>query len=135
GRPDLKAKLDIALLPLYIGVAWLLIARFGVTGAAGAKLLFTAFDAALLFRFAHHLGAPPLLDGAWLRRHALAAGCVLAVIALLGAAVAAPLGVRVTAAAIAMLLLAPFWKHALEPGDRAALRGLFSRARLTTVTP
>lgn len=135
GRPDLKAKLDVALLPLYLGAAALLIGRFGVTGAAAAKLLFTVLDAALLFRFANDLGAPRLLDAAWLRSHTAATASVAGVVVLLGVSVAAPLGVRLTAAAAAMLLLLPFWKHALEPGDRAALRGLVSRARLNTATP
>src|SRR5690606_1867846 len=60
GRPDLKAKLDAVQVPLYVACAALLIARWGVTGAASAKLLFTVADTVLLFVFARRLGAPPL---------------------------------------------------------------------------
>jgi len=49
GRPDLPAKFHLLELPLYVGVAWLMICRWGIAGAAGAWTLRVTLDAALLF--------------------------------------------------------------------------------------
>ena len=49
GRPDLVAKLNLAELLVHIPVAWLLITRFGVTGAALAWTIRVTLDAALLY--------------------------------------------------------------------------------------
>ncbi len=49
GRPDLPAKFQLAELPLYAAVAWWLIGRWGVTGAAAAWTARAAFDAVLVF--------------------------------------------------------------------------------------
>lgn len=48
GRPDLPAKFHLIELPLYAAAAWLLIGRFGITGAALAWTLRVSVDAALL---------------------------------------------------------------------------------------
>jgi Na+-driven multidrug efflux pump len=48
GRPDLPAKFHLLELPLYVALAWLLVARFGVTGAALAWTIRVSFDALLL---------------------------------------------------------------------------------------
>jgi O-antigen/teichoic acid export membrane protein len=48
GRPDLPAKFHLIELPLYVGMAWVLIGRFGITGAALAWTLRVSVDAALL---------------------------------------------------------------------------------------
>jgi len=49
GRPDLTAKFHLLELPLYIGIAWLLVSRWGIAGAAAAWTLRVALDAVLLF--------------------------------------------------------------------------------------
>lgn len=136
GRPDLKAKLDLVQVPLYIGCAAVLTARFGITGAASAKLLFTCLDTALLFVFARWLGAPPLLNRVRLRAGAGPALLGLAIMAGVAAAVLAPLIIRGIVAAVAVAVLGgAFWMRALEPGDRAAVLGLVSRRPLKEVTP
>jgi O-antigen/teichoic acid export membrane protein len=136
GRPDLKARLDLVQVPLYIGCAALLTARFGITGAASAKLLFTVLDTTLLFMFTRWLGAPPLLTAPWLRTHAMGVTCALVIVAAVAASVTAPLSVRLAIAAGAIFVFGGvFWMRALEPGDRAAVRGLLSRAPLKEVTP
>ncbi|MEM3484677.1 MAG: flippase [Candidatus Methanomethyliaceae archaeon] len=48
-RPDLPAKFHLLELPIYVGIAWFLIAHFGITGAAGAWTLRMALDTVLLF--------------------------------------------------------------------------------------
>src|SRR5712671_6890201 len=47
GRPDLKAILDLAAIPVYSAAAWWLIKHQGINGAALAKLLLAAFDCAV----------------------------------------------------------------------------------------
>lgn len=49
GRPDLPAKFHMIELPVYIGVAWVLVSEFGIAGAAGAWTLRVTLDAFLLF--------------------------------------------------------------------------------------
>ncbi len=49
GRPDIPAKLHLIELFVYIGVAWILVSHFGITGAAGAWTLRVTLDALLLF--------------------------------------------------------------------------------------
>ena len=46
GRPDLTAKWHLLELPLYLGAAYGLISRYGITGAAAAWLLRAAADLA-----------------------------------------------------------------------------------------
>jgi O-antigen/teichoic acid export membrane protein len=136
GRPDLKARLDLIQLPLYGVCAVFFIARFGITGAAAAKLLFTITDSALLFIFARRLGAPPLVERSVLAAHPLGAAAVTALIAATAVAVVAPLSVRIAVAlaGVSVLTIA-MWRLALEPSDRAALRALFSRSALNAATP
>jgi O-antigen/teichoic acid export membrane protein len=49
GRPDLTAKFHVLELVVYACVAWVLIARFGLVGAAVAWVLRVTADALLLF--------------------------------------------------------------------------------------
>ncbi|WP_254388635.1 polysaccharide biosynthesis C-terminal domain-containing protein [Thermanaeromonas sp. C210] len=49
GRPDVPAKFHLLELPLYVGIAWFLINRWGITGAAASWALRVTLDAALLF--------------------------------------------------------------------------------------
>ena len=49
GRPDLPAKFHLIELPIYVGMAWILIGEFGIAGAAGAWTVRVALDTVLLF--------------------------------------------------------------------------------------
>lgn len=49
GRPDLPAKFHLIELPIYVGVAWILVSEFGIAGAAGAWTIRVVLDAILLF--------------------------------------------------------------------------------------
>jgi O-antigen/teichoic acid export membrane protein len=49
GRPDLVAKLNLAEVLVHIPVAWALISRFGLTGAALAWTVRVTLDAVLLY--------------------------------------------------------------------------------------
>jgi O-antigen/teichoic acid export membrane protein len=48
GRPDLTAKFYVLEVPLYIGLAWFLVTRFGLPGAALAWTLRVSLDFVLL---------------------------------------------------------------------------------------
>ncbi len=49
GRPDLTAKFHIVELPLYAGMSWLLIGRWGISGAAAAWTTRVTLDTLMLF--------------------------------------------------------------------------------------
>jgi O-antigen/teichoic acid export membrane protein len=49
GRPDIPAKFHLLELPVYIGIAWILVSEFGIAGAAGAWTVRVVLDALLLF--------------------------------------------------------------------------------------
>ena len=49
GRPDLPAKFHLIELPVYVGIAWILVSQFGIAGAAGAWTIRVVLDTALLF--------------------------------------------------------------------------------------
>ncbi|MFX0132881.1 MAG: flippase [Candidatus Hodarchaeota archaeon] len=49
GRPDLPAKFHLLELPIYTGMAWLLVSKLGINGAALAWTFRVALDAAILF--------------------------------------------------------------------------------------
>lgn len=132
GRPDLKAKLDAVQLPLYLVCAAILIDRFGVTGAAAAKLTFTIADTVVLFIFARRLGAP-LMFARERNRGFIAGAMVLAGAGV--AAAAAPLAIRTAAAIVLLGALGIVWVRVLDSTDRAAVRGVLARRRFSAAAP
>ena len=60
GRPEVKAILDLLILPIYVGLCWWCMRIMGVNGAALAKLVVTALDCLVLFCFAWKMKAFPL---------------------------------------------------------------------------
>jgi O-antigen/teichoic acid export membrane protein len=52
GRPDLTAKLHLIETPIYMIIAWILIVRYGIEGAAIAWLIRATFDTVILFYMA-----------------------------------------------------------------------------------
>jgi O-antigen/teichoic acid export membrane protein len=61
GRPDVNAKFHMGELLFHIPVAWYLITRFGVTGAAMAWTIRVTVDAYLLFLAASRLLDTPII--------------------------------------------------------------------------
>jgi len=55
GRPDLKAKLDLIQLPIFVAFCWWLIPQLGLVGAALAKLIITLIDTSCLFWMAKRI--------------------------------------------------------------------------------
>lgn len=60
GRPDITAKFHLFELPIYIGLAWLLVSQWGIAGAAAAWTFRVALDAFLLFVAAFRVCRLPL---------------------------------------------------------------------------
>jgi O-antigen/teichoic acid export membrane protein len=132
GRPDLKARLDLVEVPLFAALALLLIPRYGIAGAALAKLAVATFDTVALFWMAGRLGA--LSPARTTARGVPAIAGAAAVYALAAVAVgvlggqagfALRLGLVATASAAFLLVYVRF---AIDATDRALLGGLL-RAR------
>ncbi len=51
GHPEMKTKLDMVLAPAFILFSWLLINRYGLTGASMAKFIVLSLDAVCLIWF------------------------------------------------------------------------------------
>ena len=128
GRPDIPAKFHLLELPVYLAMAWALIARLDVTGAALAWTIRVTLDAALLAVAVWRVAglSPSRLFGPRLGRAVTAIG-VLALVAL---AVGAG-GVLGTAARIGVLTVAVaafgafVWAFVFDASERARmLRGI-----------
>jgi len=129
GRPDLKAILDLIVLPTYVLVSWWLMKRLGINGAALARLLVTVVDGAALFIFASRLRAFSFKDcvSGPLSQALLASfGLVAALLGIdslhTGLLVSIPL---VLACFVSYVTI--FWLLAFEPADRAVIHRLRDR--------
>ena len=129
GRPDLKAILDLIVLPIYVMASWWLMKRFGIDGAAFGRLLVTVVDGTVLFIFACRLKAFSFRDcvsGPLSQAILASLGLVLALFAIdslhTGLLVSIPL---VFIAFIAYVIV--FWALAFEAADRAVINRLCAR--------
>lgn len=124
GRPDLIAKFHLAELPIFVGLLWFFVKRWGIAGAALSWTFWVCLNAALLFSACSVLHLVPA--------RALAKnGLIQSLTFLLILAAALSLfGWLQAGLAIRMLLgsslVALFgwlaWCYALEPGDRNILK-------------
>ena len=126
GRPDLKAILDAAALPIYAIYSWWLTRHLGINGAALAKLLSAVIDSAFLFWFAWRLKAFSIRDyvsGPVLRALFASAGMILAVYAIGSFHPVLPMAVLGLAACF-VFYAAAFWLVAVDSDDRLTIRTL-----------
>jgi O-antigen/teichoic acid export membrane protein len=136
GRPDLKAKLDLIQLPLFIVLLVALIPPFGIAGAAAAKLIVTVVDTAGLFFLLGRVQpsaslrrAPPAL------RHAAGLSALFAATILALAVLPIPIALGMGAFAAATgLFAAVFWRAAVDRTDRDVMLRLMRRGRGEVVT-
>ena len=130
GRPDLKAILDLISLPIYIAVAWFLMHKAGINGAALAKLLVTITDGFFLYIFAFRLKAFSLRDcvsGPLFRGILASAALFLAVFSIHSM----QLNLLVSAALVLLcfaIYVVMFWVFAVDDEDRITIFGLRKRA-------
>jgi O-antigen/teichoic acid export membrane protein len=126
GRPDLKAALDVAQLPLFVGLSWYLMRHMGITGAAWAKLLLILFDSAFLFIFASRMKAFSIRDcvrGPLARSLLLSLGLLAAVFATSRLGASLPVSILLFAACCALYAVG-FWVAAADDKDRGTIRNL-----------
>jgi O-antigen/teichoic acid export membrane protein len=130
GRPDLKAILDLISIPVYVTVAWFLMRRAGIDGAALAKLLVTISDGFFLYIFAFHLKAFSLRDcvsGPLFRGILASAGLFLAVFSVHSMHLSLVFAVPLILLSFAVYAVA-FWVLAVDDEDRITIFGLRERA-------
>jgi O-antigen/teichoic acid export membrane protein len=129
GRPDLKAILDLIVLPIYVCVSWWLMKRLGINGAAFARLLVTIVDGTVLFIFASRLRAfsfRDCLSGPLSQAIVSSFGLVLALFAI--NSLHAGLVVSIPLVLVSFILYVTiFWFLAFEAGDRAVVNRLRDR--------
>jgi O-antigen/teichoic acid export membrane protein len=130
GRADVPGKLYLLELPAVAAVAWLLVTRWGIAGAAAAWSARAVLEAAVLFLAARRLAPGGSTSGeAW--RSTATGVCLVAaaVVAWAGIQAAgtttAAMGALAAAAGGLTLLL---WRVALEPGERRVVRRLLAGA-------
>jgi O-antigen/teichoic acid export membrane protein len=131
GRPDLKAKLDLVQVPVFMVLLVLFIPRWGIAGAAAAKLAVTVLDVVGLFLFvglAHQTPAarrypPPLRRAAGL---SLAFAALAMALPLLALPVAPAM---LTFLGLATLFAGACWRASVDAVDRAAMARLARRVR------
>jgi O-antigen/teichoic acid export membrane protein len=129
GRPDLKAKLDMVLLPAYAALAWWLARRVGINGGALAKLVITAVDGAALFIIAWKMKAFSPRDcfsGPLLRAQGVS-GLLFLGVAVLGLFQFNLLRTGGLLVALLAGYAAAFWAVAVESNERKTLLGLYRR--------
>jgi O-antigen/teichoic acid export membrane protein len=129
GRPDLKARLDLLQVPLFALLLVLLIPRWGIAGAAAAKLVVTVLDVTALFVFVGlvHRASPAGRFPPPLRRAAALSagfGAVIAPLPLLGLAAGPAMLAFVV---LAFAFGAASWRGATDATDRAAVLRLLRR--------
>jgi len=126
GRPDVPARLHLIELPIHALVAWFLVGRWGVTGAATAWTLRVMLDTALLFAAAHHLSLLRMKDLAAEKtlRTAGMALCGVALV-LLALGIDAQVTRLTVVAVIAAVGTAAMWRFGIQAADRASILTLF----------
>ena len=131
GRPDLPAKFHLLELPIHISIAWILVSKYGIAGAAIAWTIRVALDALLLFIAA--LKTLKLGSAIFIKNRLPSA--ILVLFLLAGGAY----GLKVSAASFPLpiqcfLLALPFslfawavWKIAMDALDKEVVTGLIKR--------
>ena len=125
GRPDLGARVHLVLIPLSIGVAWVLMKRFGLEGAGMAWFIRCVCETVAMTLLARRFapGADPVLG-----RAALLLIGALALMA--GVAFIVPLLARLAAVvAGGVFILVLGWRWLLNRDEQAALAALTGRMR------
>jgi O-antigen/teichoic acid export membrane protein len=130
GRPELKAILDLLVLPLYALSAWWLMRRAGINGAALAKLFVTVVDFSALYIIASRLKAFSIRDcfsGPLMRALAISTG--LAMVVAVIASLHARIGVSIIMLIFTFLVyLVLFWIFAVDSADRMVVKNLWAQA-------
>jgi O-antigen/teichoic acid export membrane protein len=124
GRPDLTAKFHLLETPLYIGVAWFLVSRLGLVGAALAFTFRVGLDFALLVVAAcriNHISANALASRDIRRSFAILAGLAVGLLIVWGSSQA-----LLTYTLFSFLLAIGFalsaWFYVLDTDEKSHIR-------------
>jgi O-antigen/teichoic acid export membrane protein len=123
GRPDLKATLDLLAIPAYVVASWFLMNRFGIAGAAFARLLMTVLDCAFLYWFALRMKAFSLKDCA---SGPLSRALISSVVLFLAVVLIHAFHFNVAVSAVLLLVVfagytVVFWFTAVDSQERVTL--------------
>ncbi|HET7215989.1 MAG TPA: flippase [Terriglobia bacterium] len=131
GRPDLTAKFHLAELPLHIALAWFLVTRFGLPGAALAWSTRVTLDFVLLIAAACWLTRTParLLAGKELKRSVGTLAALAAGFGLLWASSHGFIAHAAFAAALGCAFLFVSWRYVLNLEEKWQIRHLIKLAR------
>lgn len=121
-RPDLPAKFHLLELATYVGIAWFLVAHYGITGAAGAWTIRVVVDAALLFAAVFKICGLSLgvLNASGVTAASLALvvlGAAAYALKVLGQPYGLPVQVLLTAGILALFVWFS-WRRILDAADR-----------------
>lgn len=127
GRPQLLVAFYIVETVLYVPLAYLLMTRWGIVGAAGAWLTRVAVDTALMWTFATSLSGSPKAKLPPVRWKALTVASLVlgAGVYVSGAWISGP-GSVLLALLVASFLLALGWFRVLDASERALLPKLIT---------
>jgi O-antigen/teichoic acid export membrane protein len=136
GRPDLKAIWDLIALPIYAVGAWWLMRRWGIDGAALAKLLISIADCFLLYEIARRMKAFSVRDfGSGPLLRAVMASAALTFAVFLVASLHAKIVVSLILLTICCSCYAAiFWMVAVDGDERVAFGAMY-RQTLGLVRP
>jgi O-antigen/teichoic acid export membrane protein len=129
GRPDIVARFHLLELPIHVALAWWLIGRWGITGAAAAWTFRVMLDAALLFGATHRLSLlrlGELTAERALRAGGLALGGVVVAL-LVGELASLPLRLAVLSL-LAVGVLPVLWRYGMHGAERSSLITTFRSA-------
>jgi glycosyltransferase involved in cell wall biosynthesis len=135
GRPDLKAIQDLVTLPVYAAFAWWFMHRYGINGAAFAKLVLTLIDCVLLYTFASRLKAfsfRDLISGPLFRAIVVSAALLAAVFLIRSSHVKLPVAAALTVFCFVVYAIA-FWMVAVDEEDRNIISNI--RHRVFAILP
>jgi O-antigen/teichoic acid export membrane protein len=130
GRPDLKAILDVCVLPVYAFILWQFMHHWGINGAALAKLFVTIADLLFLYSFASKLKAFSVRDcfsGPLCRALFASAALLGLLVAIQGFHLKLFVGIPFVLLCFAVYLTA-FWFMAFDQRDRLVIDSLRQRA-------
>lgn len=123
GRPDLTAKLHLLELPLYVALLWVLLASYGIVGAAVAWMIRVGLDLVLLYAIGRDLFPA---EGGWERK--LVGGFIAAVASLGGLLLIDNPALLAGAAGVVVLVFGLLaWWHFIDGEERGFLVDRISR--------
>ncbi|MFQ5850702.1 MAG: flippase [Candidatus Binatia bacterium] len=128
GRPDLRAKIFVSYVGVYIGLAWFLITKMGIVGAALAWALRGALELGLFFGVVLRLfrfdGVIFVENG--LVRGLITFGCFAAIVPAIVTASGESLWIQNTTTVICFMVFGSFsWWYVLDQEDRRGLKAVF----------